>query len=729
MEKVGYIYLRDNAWYKSENTIKLGIASNIKDRAGTYVTGEIIRGEFIKVFEVQHENMRDVEFHLHKVLWNFRDCRGGGTEFFNRDIIEMVANNIPVPFRELSREECLQLDRQSRNNNNHAESISDDSDTATLVDDTETLVDDTETLVDDFDTMTLVDDFETFKEMEETLEPREFQKEIIEKCATHYSTHNKGLLILTCGVGKTLISLWVAQRLGSNKIAIGVPTVVLLEQWLKVIAQIFPNIPVLKVPGNQDVATFVAKNPKCIVITTYSSSYKLIGSVFDLKILDEAHHLTSINLEASSTRAFVRILDVESSKQLALTATPKQLDGNNDPNIISNDNREQFGEVIHRINLLWAIENNVVCDYVIQTILVDEGRIDDSIENKRLFLAAYCALKSMVNKHTPSHHLLIYCNDMHNSAVILGYLKALLRNQFSELADDCFAETYNSNMAPLQQREILDRFESSRLGIIICVYCLGEGWNCPLLDAVVFAENMSSNIRITQCAQRACRKNYLDPCKIAKTILPILDLDEDDNKPDLKTVREVIYQMGLEDATVISKMSVYREARDEEMPNKSRGRNAPMEFVYDEEITRRLRLKTTPRTNVGFETIRRMLAERNIRSIEQYNELCDHDVRFPRDPEQTFGHLVARWSWVDYFGIPRTFYDIDVCKQKCAMYLTMSPEMREKMVDISVVCEALCQLDSMFPPKGLWVDYYHVNELSDIIPIFKPLAKKKSVFS
>jgi superfamily II DNA or RNA helicase len=709
MAEVGYIYLRDNAWYRSENTIKLGIASNIKDRAGTYVTGEIIRGEFIKVFKVERAQMRAVETHLHKVFANFHDSRDGGTEFFSRDIIEMVANNILVPFRELSREECDKIEREAR----HIDEL----DTETLVDES-----DTETLADDSDTETLPDD-DTL--MDEKIEPREFQKEIIEKCATHYSRFDKGLLILTCGVGKTLISLWVAQRLGSNKIAIGVPTVVLLEQWLKVIAQIFPDRPVLKVPGNQDTASFVANNPKCVVITTYSSSHKLIGSMFDMKILDEAHHLTSINLEASSSRAFVRILDVESSKQLALTATPKQLEGTTDPNVISNDNREQFGEVIHRINLLWAIENNVVCDYVIQTILVDEGKIDDSIQNKRLFLAAYCALKSMVNGGSPSHHLLIYCNDMYNSTVILGYVNALLRNDFSELADDCFAETYNSNMASQQQKDILEQFERSRLGIIICVYCLGEGWNCPLLDAVVFAENMSSNIRITQCAQRACRKNYLEPGKIAKTILPILDMDEDD-KQDLKMVREVIYQMGLEDATVISKMSVYREAPDEERVAKSRGSNATIEFVYDEEMTRRLRLKTTPRTTMGFETLRKMLAERNIRTIEQYNELCDYDIRFPRDPEQTFGHLVAQWSWVYYFGIPRTFYELDICKQKCVEYLAAFKNVRSKILHLSILSEELCKLDPMFPPHGLWVDYYGVNDLRNIIQIHNVIEQRKN---
>ena len=100
-----------------------------------------------------------------------------------------------------------------------------------------------------------------------------------------------------------------------------------------------------------------------------------------------------------------------------------------------------------------------------------------------------------------------------------------------------------------------------------------------------------------------------------------------------------------------------------------------------------------------------------------------------RDPEQTFGHLVARWSWVYFFGIPSTFYEIDVCRQKCAEYLEAHSEIRTKLLDVSVVCVDLCKIDPMFPPLGLWVDYYGVNELSDIIEIFKPIMKKKGLFS
>jgi superfamily II DNA or RNA helicase len=616
MEK-GYIYLRDNAWYRSENTIKLGIASNTKDRDGTYVTGEIIRGEFIKVFEVPREKMRYVETHLHTTLKEYRDRRDGGTEFFKRDIIDMVGKNIiDTPFRELSREECDLLERVARIRNtmrNHGKE-------------------------EEIRQMSQEDHRIVKLSVDENIIlPKDFQKEIIAKCITHYSkeSKDKGMLILTCGVGKTLISLWVAQQMDSNKIAIGVPTIVLLEQWLPIIAQIFPNRPILKVPCNEDVARFVSKHPKCVVITTYASSHKLVGSAFDMKILDEVHHLTCKNTDESSARAFVRMMDVTSLKQLALSATPKHLEGGVGSNMISNDNIELFGEVIHRICLLEAIEKGIVCDYVIQTIVVDEEPIKEStIDDKHLFLSAYCALKSILDG--TSHHLLIYCNDMNNSNLILEYANALLKKEFSSI-NNCFANTYNSKMDPEEQANILARFETSQFGIIVCVYCLGEGWNCPLLDAVVFAENMTSNIRILQCALRACRKDRNRPEKIAKIIIPILDIEKDD-------VKEVIYQMGLEDVTVISKLKVYTNKR----VSVSCSLLHPVDnsFVYDEDLTKRLRLKTMSRTELS----RTELLPK--RDVVRETELTITPISAARDRSSALDHyteLVENhvWKWND----------------------------------------------------------------------------------
>ena len=82
-------------------------------------------------------------------------------------------------------------------------------------------------------------------------------------------------------------------------------------------------------------------------------------------------------------------------------------------------------------------------------------------------------------------------------------------------------------------------------GIISCVYCLSEGWNFPLLDGEVFAENMTSNVRIVQSALRAGRKNINEPNKKFKIILPILNNDwlHNNENSDLKKIKEIVERM------------------------------------------------------------------------------------------------------------------------------------------------------------------------------------------
>jgi ERCC4-related helicase len=134
---------------------------------------------------------------------------------------------------------------------------------------------------------------------------------------------------------------------------------------------------------------------------------------------------------------------------------------------------------------------------------------------------------------------------------------------------DLYYSNYHSEMKSKDQKEIINNFEKAKFGIITCVYCLGEGYDNHNIDAVVFAENMSSNIRIVQSALRASRKNKHQPNKITKIILPILNKDdwlENNINPDLKKVREVIYQMGLENETITQKIKVFRIEIEKQKP-------------------------------------------------------------------------------------------------------------------------------------------------------------------
>ena len=145
---------------------------------------------------------------------------------------------------------------------------------------------------------------------------------------------------------------------------------------------------------------------------------------------------------------------------------------------------------------------------------------------------------------------------------------------------------------------------------------------------------------------------------------------------------------------------------------------------YDDELTQKLRLKTIKRTALAttYEKARKIIADKNIKSKESYYELCERDNRLSKEPEIVFKGQFT--NWIEYLSIERVYYDLETCKNKVGEYLLLYPEIKKHYLDLSIVCKELCKLDNNFPPNGLWVEYYNVKDLRDIITITN--KKKKS---
>ena len=718
----GFIYVRNHPLYEIYEACKLGKASNIPERDSQYATGEIERGYFDPVFEVPMSKMGIIERLLQHHFKKFNIKYDAGTEFYNKKIINLIEPifiKLGINYKKLSKQEISNLVRSNRVRKTFKK-INVKSFINTLK-------------------------LESKNNKKVTFVPRKDQQIIIDKSVSHFKYNDKGMLVLMCGVGKTLISLWVTQKLNLNKILIGVPNILLLKQWEKVIKILFKNITYLVVSGGvdvDDIKYFLNNNKKkCIVITTYSSAHKIYHAVesnkfvFDIKILDEVHHLTANNMILEhTTKKYVQMLNISSIKQLSLTATLKQLENGNSDNVVSNDNVKYFGEIIDRICLLWAINKNVICDYVIQTIISDEKQIEKELpifnsikeNDKRLFLSSYACLKSIFEGN--SHHLLIYCNNKDNSIKIVKYIEMLLENNYFDIPK-LYYSNYHSEMNSKDQKDIINKFDKTKFGVIACVYCLGEGWDFPLLDGVIFAENMSSNIRIVQSALRASRKNKKDKDKITKIILPILNKDdwlENNENSDFRKVREVIYQMGLEDKTISQKIKVLKVNVKKHKYNKKEDNFSVNQFgEYDDELTQKLRLKSIKRSILGitYEKAKKIIAKKNINSKESYYRLCDMDNRLSKEPEIVFRGRFK--SWIEYLSIEKIYYNLEDCKSKVVEYLNIYPKMKDNYLELTKIINELCKIDNLFPPKGLWVEYYNVKDLEDIIKITN--KKKKSI--
>jgi len=732
----GYIYVRTHESYDKHGCCKLGKTNNIPDRDSQYATGEIQRGLFECVYVMSLKNVGLVERLLQKKFIKQNYYNNGGKEFYTKDIIDMIEPyfiSYNLSYIKLTNDEIKKLLRKNRVKEKYISFV---------------------------DKLILDKDIIPIPEPDNDIIPapiiipipRDYQEVIINKSVKYFNDNNKGLLVLTCGVGKTLISLWVAKELNAKRIVIGVPNLLLLDHWKKDIKKIFPDIPYFIMRQGKhkhDIEQFLEKNKAgCIVITTYSSANKIntvaqsIKYLFDIKINDEAHHLTCVNIKLcdETTKNYIKMLDIPTVKQISLTATVKNIEEiNYDKNVISNDNVEYFGEVIHKMSLYEAIQKGIICDYVIQTIITDEEQLNEQmikfniteVNDKRLFLSAYASLKSIYDGH--SHHILVYTNNKDNSNKIIQFIKQLLDHNYFHMPELSYRE-YNSNISHIEQTKIIQKFENARFGIISCVYCLGEGWDFPLLDAVIFAENMTSNIRILQSALRGSRKDKNNINKISKIILPILNQGkwfENTDNSDFKKIKEIIYQMGIEDETIKQKITVFKIDISKNNPVKkypsvSIDKNNDIGGFdeYAEELKKQIRLLTINRACVGMTYLKakKLIEDKNILSKESYYDLCDKDIRLSREPDIDFKGTFV--NWVHYFSIKRIYYNLEDCKIKINEYNILYPDMKKDYLDKSIICNKLCEIDKLFPPNELWVEYYDVNDIGDIII----LTNKKKTF-
>ena len=69
----GYIYIRSNEYWELYNAYKLGKTQSIIDREQIYVTGEIKRGLFIMIIEIDLTILNDVDYVSMKL--NIKFCQ------------------------------------------------------------------------------------------------------------------------------------------------------------------------------------------------------------------------------------------------------------------------------------------------------------------------------------------------------------------------------------------------------------------------------------------------------------------------------------------------------------------------------------------------------------------------------------------------------------------------------------------------------------------------------
>lgn len=647
-----YLYTRNNHWYKQWNILKVGIfGEDLKDgRNQTYKTGEPREGYFESIWEIDEDEKEAFDQFLKDEL----ECKKyidpiktGGTEFYKNeddkleDFIEETLKTYNIKYKRLSQDEVDNISRKKDSNQNKSNKL-----------------------------QVKINQFKSRKTKLKYLDVINlypFQKDV--DIVNFLIKNKKGILNWICRLGKTIKSIDTLIKLGCKKICIGVPSTQLLKQWENKLKKHCSH-KIILIGDNHcpNIIKEYKENEELIILTTYSSSHKFkeVGVSFDLKILDEVHHLTyTEELDDKCSKSFKDILDIKSKYQLSLTATIKI----SKVNTVGNDNESVFGKIIDSKSLKWAIENGWICDYEICTPIIDKDSYVEKYEELEknltfdIDLVISCIQQLEVLKLNNHSHIINYTNKIENSKICKEIIDKLLTLEEYQVLSISFVNEYVSDTTTKKQEDILDNYKKSGKGILHSCFKLGEGFDEEVVDMVCISENMVSNIRILQSLLRPHTKSKINPEKKALILLPIIVDDEykpyeEDEK--FKKVIDIIDIISTTDDNVVQKADFIKISKKTKLtPNRN---YYDIDEIFSTSLKTKFIHKTLLKGN-GFLNIKKLITLLNFRENDSLSLREDYlkdklakDITLPKIEVLESILMKSKKTWFQLYDIDTSNY-------------------------------------------------------------------------
>ena len=454
--------------------------------------------------------------------------------------------------------------------------------------------------------------------------PDPHQIKAIEDATTGLRTSDRGQMIMACGTGKTFTTLWIKEALEAHTTLVLLPSLSLLSQTMREwawagntdfdILNVCSDKSVGKKTEDMDpadapfpvtseveeIAEFLKQPKPKVVFCTYQSSdliaqAQLDGSVpsFDLAVADEAHRCAG-----KADAGFATILDgekIRATKRLFTTATPRYFGKAikdeakaRDLAVVGMDEEAVFGPVIHKLTFGQAIEQELLTDYQVVIVGVDEPMVRQWIEN-------YEIVSTNPDNQTDARTLaakigmLKAVKDYDLKRVISFHSRVAGAKQFSdELVDvanliepvnrpeGTFLSDYVSGaMKAGDRKQKIDRLkvlEGYDRGILTNARCLAEGVDVPSLDGVAFIDPRGSQVEIIQAVGRAIRKvRGATAQKKGTIVLPVFIEDGDDHEASIeasnfKPVWDVLKALRAHDEVLAETLDQYRANMAKNVP-------------------------------------------------------------------------------------------------------------------------------------------------------------------
>lgn len=433
-------------------------------------------------------------------------------------------------------------------------------------------------------------------------ELRQHQTIALQRTHDHFKSSDRGKLIMACGTGKTFTSLRIAEHetQGKGFVLFMVPSIALLGQtlreWTADAKEPINAICIcsdsaisrkqnknddtdsfsvidLALPASTDVKNIIKqfkhihhngnKEGMTVVFSTYQSidviaeaqKELLKGNhgfdIFDLVICDEAHRTTGVSLTEEDSSAFIKVHrneNIQARKRLYMTATPRLFSDDAkgkaaqaDAILCSMDDPEVYGEEIYRIGFGDAVAQDLLTDYKVLILTLNENDIPPSVQsiitNKEKeintddaskLIGCINALSKQIlgdagiikdSDPDPMRRAVAFCQNIKVSEKITETFNETTGAYIASLPTDKQANTLkvdsrhiDGSMNAPTRDELLGWLKEGPANekecrVLTNVRCLSEGVDVPSLDAVMFLSARNSQVDVVQSVGRVMRKS------------------------------------------------------------------------------------------------------------------------------------------------------------------------------------------------------------------------------
>jgi predicted helicase len=441
-------------------------------------------------------------------------------------------------------------------------------------------------------------------------EPRPHQLKALEAILAGLEGHDRVTAVMACGTGKTLVSLWLAERGNAKRVLVLVPSLALIRQtlheWLKetsweqprfiavcsdptvtqgvedalIVHQRDLDFPVTTDVG--EVRDFLAARDGGvqIVFSTYQSA-QVVGeacrriNTFDLGIFDEAHKTAGREGANFSFALMDRNLPI--AKRVFLTATPRHYDVRKKDKegekalVYSMDQPAIYGPIVHTLSFAEAAKRGIICNYKVIISVVTSDKVNAELLSRGevivegdLVRARTVANQIAIQKACEAHDLRKVFSFHRNVASARDFTGVCSSSIKAHLLD-YGAYHVNGEMRTSRREKEMTAFREADRAIMSNARCLTEGVDVPAVDVVAFLAPRKSKVDIVQAAGRAMRKAASK--EVGYVLLPLFleteereTIEEALERTDFEEAWDVLQAMQEQD-TVLA--DIIREMREE----------------------------------------------------------------------------------------------------------------------------------------------------------------------